>query len=130
YPATSEVHYHAASRHWPQDVLVAIRTRSTLDQCHRERRPNSRFALPTHEEMQYRLAELPEANANIRRIADRCAALRVTRDLKYTFPDDDAGTGETPDEALARICWETFDQRYSPDNHRAKDKDREELRLI
>ena len=130
YVATSDVHYHVASRHRLQDVLVAIRTRSTLDQCHRERRPNARFALPTHEEMQHRFAEWPEAIANTRRIADRCAAFRLTRDLKYTFPDYDAGTGETPDEALARICWETFDQRYSPDNQRAKDKVREELRLI
>ena len=128
--ATSAVHYHAASRHQLQDVLVAIRNRTTLDGCHRERRPNARFALPTHAEMARRFADWPEAIANTQVIARRCEAFRITRDLKYTFPDYDAGTGESPDEALARICWETFEQRYRPDNQVAKDRIREELRLI
>ncbi|HEV2128155.1 MAG TPA: DNA polymerase III subunit alpha [Thermomicrobiales bacterium] len=128
--ATGNVHYHTAVRHRLQDVLVAIRNHTTLDGCHRERRPNARFALPTHMEMERRFAEWPEAIANTQVIAERCEAFRITRDLKYTFPAYDAGTGETPDETLARICWETFPQRYSEDNHRAREQIREELRLI
>ncbi|MDQ4044552.1 MAG: PHP domain-containing protein, partial [Chloroflexota bacterium] len=128
--ATSNVHYHAAARHRLQDVLVAIHSHTTLDGCHRERRPNARFALPTHAEMERRFAEWPEAIANTQVIARRCEAFRITRDLRYTFPNYDASTGETPDETLARICWETFPQRYSEDNHRAREQIREELRLI
>jgi error-prone DNA polymerase len=130
YVATGNVHYHTTSRHRLQDVLIAIRHHATLDGCHRERRPNARFALPAHAEMARRFAEWPEAIATTQVIADRCAAFRITRDLKYTFPDYDAGTGENPEEALARICWETFPLRYTEDNEEARIRIREELRLI
>src|SRR5665811_796232 len=130
YVATGNVHYHTPSRHRLQDVLVAIRTRATLDGCHRERRPNASFALNSHEEMEQRFSAWPEAIATTRELANRCASFNLTRDLKYTFPDYDTGTGETPDEHLARICWETFDLRYDENNHKAKNQVREELRLI
>ena len=128
--ATGNVHYHTPSRHRLQDVLVAIRHRTTLDGCHQERRPNADFALHTPEDMERRFAAWPEAIATTQYLADRCASFNLTRDLKYTFPDYNTDTGETPDEQLARICWETFGARYGGDNQVAKDKVREELRLI
>lgn len=130
YVATGNVHYHVSSRHRLQDVLVAIRARSTLDQCHRERRPNARFALPSHEEMHRRFAEWPDAIASTQVIADRCASFILPRDLSYTFPGYDTGNDETPDETLARICWEAFEARYSNDDQKAIGKLRDELRLI
>ncbi len=132
YVATGNVHYHTAARHRLQDVLVAIRHRATLDDCHRERRPNARFALASHEEMKRRFAEWPEAIANTRVIADRCAAFRISRDLSYTFPGYDTSSHESPDEHLARICWEAFETRYRDHDRRgeASRRVREELRLV
>ncbi|HEU0114536.1 MAG TPA: PHP domain-containing protein, partial [Thermomicrobiales bacterium] len=43
--AAGDVHYHRRERHRLQDVLVAIRCRTTLDGAHRFRRPNAEFAL-------------------------------------------------------------------------------------
>ncbi len=51
YAATGNVHYHDRARHRLQDVLVAIRSHTTLDGSHRERRANSEFYLHSPEEM-------------------------------------------------------------------------------
>ncbi|MDQ3524109.1 MAG: DNA polymerase III subunit alpha, partial [Chloroflexota bacterium] len=130
HAATGNVHYHAPARHGLQDVLVAIRHRTTLDGCHRERRANANFALNSHEEMERRFADWPEAITTTQDIASRCAAFNLAHDLKYAFPDYDTGTDESPDEHLARICWEAFEGRYDSENQKAKDQIREELRLI
>jgi error-prone DNA polymerase len=128
--ATGNVHYHTPSRHRLQDVLVAIKNRTTLDGCHRERRPNANFALNTHDEMARQFAKWPEAIETTQYLAKRCASFSLTRDIKYAFPNRTTNTGEFPDEHLARICWEAFEERYNDDNEEAKDKIREELRLI
>ena len=71
---TGDVHYHEPDRHRLQDVLVAIRHRKTLDESHRERRPNGDFYLRPPQEQARRFAEYhPEAAANSVRIARRCA---------------------------------------------------------
>src|SRR5205085_10303720 len=59
--ATGNVHYHVRERHRLQDVLVAVRHRTTLDGSHRERRPNSEFFLRAPAEMAARFRDLPEA---------------------------------------------------------------------
>ncbi len=43
--ATGNVHYHVRERHQLQDCLVAIRNCKSLEETHRERRPNSEFYL-------------------------------------------------------------------------------------
>src|SRR3546814_2479032 len=83
---TGDVHYHEPDRHRLQDVLVAIRHRKTLDESHRERRPNGEFYLRSPEEQARRFAVYhPEAAANSVRIARRCA-FYLTEDLGYTLP--------------------------------------------
>ena len=50
YAATGNIHYHIRERHQLQDCLVAIRHCKSLEETHRERRPNSEFYLrPTSE---------------------------------------------------------------------------------
>lgn len=61
--ATGDVHYHVRERHRLQDVMVSIKHRKTLDESHRERRPNSEFFLRSPGEQQERLAAYPEAIA-------------------------------------------------------------------
>ncbi|MBI5290179.1 MAG: PHP domain-containing protein [Chloroflexi bacterium] len=89
--ATNNVHYHTRLRHRLQDVLVATRHHSTLDASERVRRPNAEFYLKPPEEMERLFAEIPEAIANTRAIAERCR-FDLTRDLTYRFP------GFTPPE--------------------------------
>ena len=102
--ATGNVHYHRRERHRLQDVLVAIRHRTTLDGCHRERLPNAEFSLHSPEEMAAHFAAYPEAIRNTLVLAERCASFDLTRDLAYLFPRYPTEADQTPDDVLAGIC--------------------------
>jgi error-prone DNA polymerase len=132
--ATNNVHYHRRERHRLQDALVAVKHRLTLDDSHRQRRPNSEFYLRPPEEMVRLFAELPEAIANTLRIAERCAAFDITQDLGYVFPDFRTDRGENAEVALTRLCWETLVRRYKGEpawvRTEARQRLREELALV
>ena len=49
--ATNNVHYHIPERHRLQDALVAIKKNKSLEETHRERRPNGHFYLKSPAEM-------------------------------------------------------------------------------
>ena len=134
---TGDVHYHEAARHRLQDVLVAIRHRKTLDESHRERRPNAEFYLRSPQEQARRFARYhPEAARNSVRIAQRCT-FDLTADLGYRLPVPPLTSGRTAIDELEHICRQRFDLRYG-DRMRFTDDDRanaearlrEELRLI
>lgn len=132
YAATGNVHYHRPERHRLQDVLVAIRERTTLDGSHRARRANAEFFLRSPAEMARLFARYPAALRTTAAIAERCASFDLSRDLAYRFPDYPTAPGETPDELLARICREALATRYPEPEARAAAEARldEELRLI
>ena len=133
YVATNDVHYHARERHRLQDVMVAIRTRSTLEASHRERRENSEYYLKSPAEMDVLFAEWPEALDESARIAARCS-FDLTTDLDYRFPDYHAPDGSSADEYLETVCRTAARERYSlidgyiPDAVEARLQ--EELRLV
>jgi len=125
--ATNNVHYHVRERHRLQDVLVAVKNRTTLEASHTLRRPNSEFYLKSPQEMARLFADCPEALANSVRIAERCApstssgqGFDLTRDLNYRFPDPSTSLragypcppGETPDGVLHSLCCEEARRRY------------------
>ncbi|MGW8267650.1 MAG: DNA polymerase III subunit alpha, partial [Longimicrobiales bacterium] len=111
--ATGNVHYHRPERHRLQDVLASIRNRATLDNAHPVRRPNALFHMASAEEMAHRFRDRPGAISNTLRIAQRCAAFDITRDLGYEFPDfEGAGNGKTATRILAETCWALLDERY------------------
>ena len=70
--ATNNAHYHVRSRHRLQDALVAIKACKTLEESHRERRPNSEFFLKSPAAMASLFRECPEAITNTLVIAERC----------------------------------------------------------
>src|SRR5207248_5499643 len=72
YVATNDVHYHERERHHLQDVMVAIRHRSTLEASHRKRRENSEYYLKSSAEMEELFEEWPDALYESSRIAARC----------------------------------------------------------
>ena len=148
--ATGNVHYHRPERHRLQDVLASIRNRATLDNAHPVRRPNALFHMASAEEMAHRFRGRPGAISNTLRIAQRCTAFDITRDLGYEFPDfEGAGNGKTATQILAETCRALMDERYpvgpvkgpagidAADRRRAAKKRRdaesrleEELRLV
>ncbi len=133
YVATNDVHYHERERHRLQDVMVAIRNRSTLEASHRERRENSEYYLKSPAEMEEIFAEWPEALHESARIADRCT-FDLTTDLDYRFPDYATPDGSMADEYLETVCRQAARERYGMINGRipqnVEDRLHEELRLV
>jgi error-prone DNA polymerase len=127
--ATGNVHYHRRERSRLQDVLVAIKNRSSLDGSHRQRRANSEFYLRSAAEMAALFGEHPGALANTERIAERCQ-FDLTRDLNYRFPDSPVPDGETQQSYLRKVCYREAALRYphfTPEVERRLD---EELGLV
>jgi error-prone DNA polymerase len=131
--ASGNVHYHKRERHRLQDVLVAIRHRTTLDGSHSVRRSNSEFYLRPPQEIATLFRDCPEAVANTAAIAERCRSFDLTRDLGYTFPDF-RGVGRAPaPRALGELCRAKLEQFYPPGSpHRDEGQRRleQELTLI
>ncbi len=131
--ATGDVHYHRRERHRLHDVLVAIRHRTTLDESHAVRRPNSEFYLRPPGEVAALFRDRPDAVANTLVIAERCRAFDLTRDLGYRFPDFRGSARCPAPQALGELCRARLDDRYPPGSeHRAEAERRlaEELRLV
>lgn len=151
--ATGNVHYHTPERHRLQDVLVAIRNRTTLDGAHGARLANGLFHLADPEAMAHRFDSRPEALTNTLLIAERCAAFDLTEDLGYEFPDFEGAPGEDGrgwsdggaphhggeargDRALrtlAAICRAKIAERYPTGSREAEDAEarlQRELTLV
>ena len=127
--ATSNVHYHIRERHQLQDCLVAIKNCKSLEESHRERRPNSEFYLRPVPELKTLFQAYPEALENTLKIAERCT-LDLTKDLCYNFPDYPAPDGLTPDTYLEKLCHEAAIRRYGTITPEVKQRLEEEFRLI
>ncbi len=128
--ATNNVHYHAPERSRLQDALVAIRHNRTLEETHRERRPNANFHLKSHSEMVSLFRETPEALANTLAIAERCSGFNLENNLGYRFPDHPVPKGHTPLSYLRELCYEAAMRRYGSISPRVRERLNEELRLI
>src|SRR5438034_2084239 len=129
--ATGDVHAHDARRAALQDVLVAVRHRTSLDGCERERRGNHESVLAPPQDM---LERFPEDRAAVERTAELAERLTfdVTQELGYRYPDFSDGA-EPASVQLRRVCERAFDERYGGLNgHKRRVRKRlaEELQLI
>jgi error-prone DNA polymerase len=127
--ATGNVHYHVRERHQLQDCLVAVKNCKSLEETHRERRPNSEFYLRPIEELGVLFRDCPEALTNTIEIAERCT-LDLTKDLSYMFPDYPTPEGHTPQSYLEKLCHEAAIRRYGAVTPEVKQRLDEEFRLI
>ena len=127
--ATNNVHYHAPERRRLQDALVAVKHNRSLEETHRERRPNGQFYLKSPAEMAELFRECPEAVRNTLYIAERCS-FDLTRDLGYQFPDYPVPPGFTPQTYLEHLCREAAVRRYGDITLKVETRLREEFRLI
>ncbi len=128
--ATGNVHYHRRDRSRLQDVLVAIRNRTTLDGSHRERRANAEWFLHSPQDAARRFRRYPDAVAATLEIAERCANFDLSRNLAYAFPRYPTDPGDTPDALLARVCRAAMGRRYPNGSSEADERLADELRLI
>jgi error-prone DNA polymerase len=128
--ATGDVHAHNARRAKLQDALVAIKQRTSLDGCERERRGNHESVLLAPAELLERLPR--EAAERTREIADRCQ-FDLTQELGYRYPDFSDGV-DPADVQLRELCEHAFVERYRPSSRTVRAQARErlgnELKLI
>ena len=109
--ATGNVHYHIRERHRLQDCLVAVKNCKSLEETHRERRPNSEYFMHPKTELESFFHDCPEALENTVKIAERCT-LDLTKDLNYIFPDYPTPEGYTPQTYLEKLCHDAAIRRY------------------
>ena len=128
--ATNSVHYHIRERHQLHDCLVAVKSLKSLEESHRERHANSELYLKSPDEMAELFHDCPEAISNTLRIAGRCAAFDLTRDLNYTFPDSPVPDGFTQESYLRHLCERAAVRRYGSITDKVKKRLDEEFRLV
>jgi error-prone DNA polymerase len=127
--ATGNVHAHSSARARLQDALVAIKHRTSLDGCERERRGNHEAVLLAPQTMLERLPA--DAAYRTRELADRCT-FDLTQELGYRYPDFSDGA-DPADLQLQVICDRAFAERYANANgHKKQARQRldDELALI
>ncbi len=112
--ATGDVHAHHPRRTLLQDVLVAIRCRTSLEGCEPERRGNREGFLRSPDEMLEHFSFDRAAAARSSQLAERLE-FDLTEELGYRYPDfsDDE---EPAIRQLGGICHRALQERYSPCN--------------
>ncbi len=109
--ATNDVHYVRKDDARAQDALLAIQTRTTLDDKNRFTMMDSpTYYLKSKEEMSDLFADLPEAISNTRLIVDKCDLTIPTG--KMIYPKFPVPEGMTPETFLKQMVYEKTEARY------------------
>src|SRR6476660_3661219 len=129
--ATGDVHAHDRRRATLQDVLVAVRCRTSLEGCEQERRGNHASVLLSPQEMRERFIADRDAVHRTAELAQRLE-FDLTEELGYRYPD--FSDGEEPAIVqLRRVCESAFAELYNDLNghkRRVRRRLEEELALI
>ena len=110
------------------DVLTCIRHKTTLERAGRKLTCNAERYLKPPEAMARLFADLPDALAGTRELADRLSYTMA--DLGYRFPDYPVPHGETMASFLRKITQAGARERYRPYDDRARKQIERELALI
>ncbi|MBV9785588.1 MAG: error-prone DNA polymerase [Acidisphaera sp.] len=108
--ATDDVLYHRPERRILQDVVTCIREGCTIDEVGFRRERSADRHLQSAEEMTRLFARHPEAVARTLDIAARCRFSLA--ELRYQYPDEVKIPGQTPQQALEALVWESVPRRY------------------
>ncbi len=109
--ATNDVHYVRAEDARAQDALLAIQTRTTLDDKNRFTMIDSpTYYLKSQEEMSDLFSDLPEAISNTRKIVDKVDLVIPTG--KMIYPIFPVPSGLTPESYLKQMVAEKVSGRY------------------
>src|SRR6476659_1688553 len=126
--ATGDVHAHHPRRTLLQDVLVAIRCRTSLEGCEPERRGNRENYLRSPAEMLERF-ELDRAAAERSVVLAERLEFDLTAELGYRYPDFSDAADPAIDQ-LAAICNAALVERYPVSQRQARERLEGELALI
>ena len=109
--ATNDVHYHVPERRPLNDVMTAIRHKTTVEAAGHLLHANAERHLKSPDEMVRLFARWPHAIMASRDIADACTF--SLEDLKYEYPRRDYPDGMTPQQYLEQQTWDGAKWRYS-----------------
>jgi error-prone DNA polymerase len=130
--ATGDVHAHHPRRSRLQDVLVAIKNRTSLEGCEPERRGNHESVLLAPRDVAGRFPDDRDAVRATVELGERLT-FDLTQELGYRYPDF-SDRDDPADIQLARVCSRAFEDRYRhaplPLRNRAGARLRDELALI
>lgn len=108
--ATGDVLYHHPDRRMLQDVVTAIRLKTTVWELGLRRERHAHRHLKTPEEMRALFLRHPEAVGRTLEIVRRC---RFSLDqLEYTYPTEVIEEGRTAQERLEALTWAGAAERY------------------
>ncbi len=108
--AAGDVHYHDAKRRYLQDVLTAVRLKTTVAELGSARFPNGERRLRALDELMAIFAQCPAAVSRTALLADRCTF--SLDELRYEYPEELCPAGETPTSYLTRLTWAGAQERY------------------
>jgi error-prone DNA polymerase len=108
--AAGDVHYHDASRRYLQDVLTAIRLKTTVAELGAARFPNGERRLREPGELLRLFDQCPAAVERTAEVADRCEF--SLDELRYEYPAELCPDGETQTTYLAQLAFAGAQERY------------------
>ncbi|MEW6629142.1 MAG: error-prone DNA polymerase [Pseudomonadota bacterium] len=127
--ATGDVLYHAPERRPLQDVMTAIRERTTIDALGFRRERFMDRDLKSPEEMERRFSAFPDAIQASADISDQCRF--DLGEIQYQYPYEEVMAGRTAQQALAELTQASVANMF-PDGEPADYRNQidHELRLI
>ncbi|WP_127754709.1 error-prone DNA polymerase [Devosia sp. 1566] len=108
--ATNDVLYHEPNRRMVQDVVSCIRQHLTLETAGRRLEANAERHLKPGREMARLFAEHPDALRQTQLLMDRIGF--SLDQLKYNYPEETVGNGETAQQTLERLTWAGAARRF------------------
>ncbi len=127
--ASNDARYHEPDRSIVLDVVTCIREHVTLEEAGFRLGANAERHLKLPEEMARLFAEHPDAIAQTQIFIGRIGF--SLDQLKYNYPEETIGNGETAQQTLERLTWEGAARRFPdglPDEQ--EHQIRAELKLI
>jgi error-prone DNA polymerase len=127
--ATGDVLLHSSERRQLQDLVTAIRERTTIDALGFKRERYMDRNLKSPQEMERRFAAFPDAIQASADIAARCTF--DLGEIQYQYPYEQVMEGRTAQQALAALTYEAAAEKFPGGLPQAyRDQIDHELRLI
>ena len=132
--ATGDVLYHAPRLATLQDVVTAIREKTTVDELGLKRERSIDRHLKPPEEMQRRFRDHPDALENVEAVVERCTF--SLREIRYQYPEEIVMEGMSSQSALEQLSHAALDAMLADasstreDEHRYRTQLDHELRLV
>ncbi len=108
--AVNDVLYHEPGRRIVQDVVTCIREHMTILEAGRRLEAHAERHLKPPIEMARLFASYPDAVAQTQILLSRIAF--SLDQLRYNYPEETTGNGETAQQTLERLSWEGADWRF------------------